>query len=186
MLKNGLKKQLVVGLILTLLVVLLAACGGGKNNNAAENSGAPELSLTEIEKKAKEEGTVVSVGMPDSWANWKDTWTDMQTKYGLAHTDTDMSSAEEIAKFEAEKEKPTADIGDVGIAFGPVAIAKGVTQPYKTSYWDEIPDWAKDKDGHWVIGYQGTIAFLTNTKLVSNPPKSWDDLKNGKYITLLF
>ncbi|WP_256758571.1 ABC transporter substrate-binding protein [Cohnella sp. WQ 127256] len=181
MLKNGLKKQLVVGLILTLLVVLLAACGGGKNNNAAENSGAPELSLIEIEKKAKEEGTVVSVGMPDSWANWKDTWTDMQTKYGIAHTDTDMSSAEEIAKFEAEKEKPTADIGDVGIAFGPVAIAKGVTQPYKTSYWDEIPDWAKDKDGHWVIGYQGTIAFLTNTKLVSNPPKSWDDLKNGKY-----
>ena len=51
---------------------------------------------------------------------------------GLKHTDTDMSSAEEIAKFEAEKDKPTADIGDVGIAFAPVAVEKGVAQPYKT------------------------------------------------------
>jgi putative spermidine/putrescine transport system substrate-binding protein len=119
--------------------------------------------------------------MPDTWANWKDRWADISTKYGLTHTDTDMSSAEEIAKFEAEKDKPTADIGDVGIAFGPVAVAKGVTIPYKTSYFDEIPSWAKDPDGNWVIGYQGTISFLTNTKLVANPPKSWDDLKNGDY-----
>ena len=180
---NGLKKQLMVGLILSLLVLLLAACGkteakADEMNNG--NAGVKELSLSEIEAKAKEEGSVVSVGMPDTWANWKDTWTDITSK-GLTHTDTDMSSAEEIAKFEAEKDKPTADIGDVGIAFGPVAVDKGVTQPYKTSYWDEIPDWAKDKDGHWMVGYQGTIAFLTNTKLVSNPPKSWEDLKNGNY-----
>ena len=92
-----------------------------------------------------------------------------------------MSSAEEIAKFDAEKDKPTADIGDIGIAFGSVAMAKGVTQPYKPSHFDEIPDWAKDKDGNWVVGYQGTIAFLTNKNLVPNPPKSWEDLKNGNY-----
>ncbi len=170
--KKGLKKELVVGLVFAFLVMLLAACGGANDKNEGNNAGAEELSLTDIEAKAKEEGSVVSVGMPDSWANWKDTWADVQTKYGLTHTDTDMSSAEEIAKFEAEKDKPTADIGDVGIAFGPVAIDKGVTLPYKTSYWDEVPSWAKDSDGHWVIGYQGTISFLTNTKLVANPPKS--------------
>ncbi|WP_410513153.1 extracellular solute-binding protein [Paenibacillus sp. BR2-3] len=181
--KTGLKKQLSVGLVLSLLVLLLAACGNSeaKADETNGNTNAKELSLTEIEAKAKEEGSVVSVGMPDSWANWKDTWTDITGKYGLAHSDTDMSSAEEIAKFDAEKDKPTADIGDVGIAFGPVAVDKGVTQPYKTSHWDEIPDWAKDKDGNWVVGYQGSIAFLTNTKLVANPPKSWEDLKNGDY-----
>jgi len=179
--KFGLKKGLSAGLVLALSAVLVSACGGAKNNGNEGAAAAPEPSLSEIEAKAKEEGSVVSVGMPDSWANWKDTWADVQTKYGLSHADTDMSSAEEIAKFEAEKDKPTADIGDVGIAFGPVAVEKGVTQPYKTSYWDEIPDWAKDKDGHWLIGYQGTIAFLTNKKLVANPPKSWEDLKNGNY-----
>lgn len=185
--KFGLKKQFTLGLVLSLFVLMLAACGaGGSGGNAAatdtsQAAQAEELSLADLEAKAKEEGSVVSVGMPDTWANWKDTWADLKTKYSLDHTDTDMSSADEIAKFEAEKDKPTADIGDVGIAFGPVAVDKGVTQPFKTSYWDEIPDWAKDKDGHWVVGYQGSIAFFTNTDLVKQPPQSWEDLKNGDY-----
>ncbi|KQL45924.1 ABC transporter substrate-binding protein [Brevibacillus choshinensis] len=160
--------------------------GSGNQNQQGTNAQgetppAQPLTLADIENKAKEEGSVVSVGMPDSWANWVGTWKDMETKYSLKHTDTDMSSSEEIAKFEAEKNNPTADIGDVGIAFGPVAVAKGVTQPYKTSYWDEIPEWAKDKDGHWIVGYQGAISVLANKQLVKNPPKSWDDIKNGDY-----
>ncbi|MDF2681502.1 MAG: ABC-type Fe3+ transport system, periplasmic component [Brevibacillus sp.] len=160
--------------------------GSGNQNQQGTNAQgetppAQPLTLADIEKKAKEEGTVVSVGMPDSWANWAGTWKDLETKYSLKHTDTDMSSSEEIAKFEAEKNNPTADIGDVGIAFGPVAVAKGVTQPYKTSYWDEVPEWAKDKDGHWIVGYQGAISVLTNKQLVTNPPKSWDDMKKGDY-----
>lgn len=179
--KIRLKKELAIGIILSMFVLLLAACGGNNNKEVTASSEVEEITVAELEKKAKEEGTVVSVGMPDTWANWKDTWADLQSKYSLAHTDTDMSSAEEIAKFDAEKDKPTADIGDVGIAFGSVAIEKGVTQAYKTSYWDEIPDWAKDTDGHWIVGYQGSIAFLTNTKLVQTPPKSWEDLKNGDY-----
>jgi putative spermidine/putrescine transport system substrate-binding protein len=130
---------------------------------------------------AKAEGEVNSVGMPDSWANWKDTWADLGHLYGLKHMDTDMSSAEEIAKFAAEKENATADIGDVGHAFGPIAVQKGVTQAYKPSHWDEIPAWAKDPDGHWMLAYTGTISFMINTSLVANPPKSWADLRTGKY-----
>ncbi|ASA25239.1 ABC transporter substrate-binding protein [Paenibacillus donghaensis] len=180
--KNGIKKQWLLSLIMSLLVLLLAACGNSANADENAGSAAEEaLPFAEIETLAKEEGNIVSVGMPDSWANWKDTWADVTGKYGISHTDTDMSSAEEIAKFEAEKDKPTADIGDVGIAFGPVAVAQGVTQPYKTAYWEQLPDWAKDEDGHWVVGYQGTIAFLTNTKLVADPPQSWEDLKSGSY-----
>src|SRR5471030_2201925 len=75
----------------------------------------------ELIKAAQAEGTVNSVGMPDDWANWKGTWSDLSTKYGLKHSDTDMSSAQEIAKF-LEKDNASADIGDVGAAFGPVAV----------------------------------------------------------------
>ncbi|WP_018751731.1 ABC transporter substrate-binding protein [Paenibacillus sanguinis] len=185
--KYGVKKMLSLGLVLCLLMLTLAACGGGTGDTPAPtadgNAEAPaeELTLAELEAKAKEEGSVVSVGMPDTWANWKDTWEDLKSKYGLEHSDTDMSSADEINKFEAEKNKPTADIGDVGIAFGPVAVDRGVTQPYKTSYWDEIPEWAKDADGHWIVGYQGSISIFTNTDLVKSPPQSWEDMKNGDY-----
>lgn len=119
--------------------------------------------------------------MPDSWANWKGTWQDLLSKYGLKHVDTDMSSAQEIAKFDAEKNNATADIGDVGAAFGPVAVQKGVTQPYKPSTWDQVPDWAKDKDGHWALAYTGTIAFIINKQQVKDIPHSWADLLKGSY-----
>ncbi|UXI03709.1 ABC transporter substrate-binding protein [Photobacterium sp. TY1-4] len=142
---------------------------------------ASDADLESLVEAAKKEGTVYSVGMPDSWANWKDTWADLKVNYGLQHQDTDMSSAQEIAKFEAEKKNATADIGDVGFAFARVAVKKGVTQPYKPSTWEEIPNWAKDKDGHWALAYTGTISFISNNNLVKNPPKSWDDLLEGDY-----
>ncbi|CAM4202795.1 ABC transporter substrate-binding protein [Paenibacillus tarimensis] len=175
--KHRLKKGIIV-LAASALALGLAGCS---KETAGSTIDGNSLSLEEITTKAKEEGEVVSVGMPDSWANWVETWADLKAEYGLSHTDTDMSSAEEIAKFEAEKDKPTADIGDVGIAFGPVAVEKGVTQPYKTTYWDEIPEWAKDEDGHWVLGYQGTIAVMANKDLVDKPPASFEDIKNGDY-----
>ena len=139
--------------------------------------------LKTLEAAAKAEGAVNSVGMPDDWANWKDTWADLAKNYGLKHIDTDMSSAQEIAKFAAEKDNASADIGDVGAAFGPIATKQGVTQPYKPSTWDQVPTWAKDKDGHWALAYTGTIAFIVNKKLLhgSEAPTKWADLKGGKY-----
>jgi len=159
-------------------ISILAACSDG---SAETTVGGNDLTLDEITEKAKEEGTVNSVGMPDTWANWGETWEELGTEYSLEHADTDMSSAEELAKFEAEKEDATADIGDVGIAFGPIAEDSDLTLAYKTSYWDEIPDWAKDDDGDWIVGYTGTISFLTDTNNVENAPTSWDDIKNGDY-----
>ena len=144
---------------------------------------AADPDLATLEAAAKTEGAVNSVGMPDAWANWKGTWADLAAKYGLKHMDTDMSSAQEVAKFAAEKDNASADIGDVGAAFGPIATKQGVTQPYKPSTWEQIPDWAKDKDGHWMLAYTGTIAFIINKQLVkdADAPKSWKDLETGKY-----
>lgn len=142
---------------------------------------AADHNIDALVKAAKAEGEVNSVGMPDSWANWKGTWADLASQYGLKHIDTDMTSAEEIAKFAAEKTNATADIGDVGHAFGPIAVQRGVAQPYKTSYWNDIPDWAKDKEGNWIVAYTGTISFMINNQLVKDAPKSWADLLKGKY-----
>ena len=168
------------GIVSVLALSLLAACSSEANSgNAVENGN--DLTLDTIIGKAKEEGQVNSVGMPDTWANWGETWAELGTEYSLKHSDTDMSSAEELAKFEAEKNDATADIGDVGIAFGPIAEERGLTLPYKTSHWDEVPDWAKDDEGHWLVGYTGTISFITDKNNVSNPPESWEDIKNGDF-----
>ena len=140
---------------------------------AAVNAQAQNLS--DLIAAAKKEGVVNSVGMPPDWANWKGTWAQMQSKYGIAHQDTDMSSAQEVAKFDAEKTTASSDIGDVGHAFGPLAVMKGVTQADKPSTGNDISAWAKDKDGHWLLSYTGTMAFISNNKLVKNPPKNWHD-----------
>ncbi|MDR5867867.1 extracellular solute-binding protein [Halomonas koreensis] len=144
---------------------------------------AADRELSALIEAAQAEGRVDSVGMPDTWANWQDTWADLEAEYGLAHMDTDMSSAEEVAKFKAEGENATADIGDVGFAFGPIAVQQGVTQPYKPTTWDEIPDWAKDEDGHWMLGYTGTIALMINKDLVpeAQRPAAFADLSEGDY-----
>lgn len=134
---------------------------------------------TELAQKARAEGRIVSVGMPDDWANWRATWVDLQKLHGLAHVDTDMSSAEEIAKIEAERSNATVDIGDVGFEFGAISKARGITRAYKPSTWSQIPAWAKDADGHWALAYTGTIAFAINTKRVATPPRSWKELFAG-------
>lgn len=141
---------------------------------------AQASTLDELAAEAKAGGTVVSVGMPDDWANWGAIWKAVCEKYGVTHTDTDMSSAEELAKFEAEKANASSDIGEIGIEFSPVAVKRGLSVAYKLATWDQLPAWSHDKDGHWAVGYTGTIAFVIS-KDVKNPPKSFADLLNGDY-----
>ena len=97
------------------------------------------LTLDELVEKAKLDGEVNSVGMPDNWANWGETWQELTATYGIAHTDVDMSSAEELAIFESEKANATKDIGDVGQSFGPVAVVQGLAASYKDQLLGQHP-----------------------------------------------
>jgi putative spermidine/putrescine transport system substrate-binding protein len=173
------KRALALALVLISLVSFTGCSGTKSEGSKVDLNNTP---LDTIIQKAKEEGVVESVGMPDSWANWGETWSEITSTYGITHNDVDMSSAEELSVFETEKDNATKDIGDVGQAFGPVAVDKGLTLAYKTSYWDSIPDWAKDQDGNWIIGYYGTMSIITNKDLVQNPPTSFADILEGDYV----
>lgn len=156
---------------LSLVLAVVLALGTGAAM-AASTVDLNALTLDELVEKAKADGEVNSVGMPDNWANWGETWQELTAAYGIAHTDVDMSSAEELAIFDSEKANATKDIGDVGQSFGPIAVEQGLAAPYKTSYWDSIPDWAKDEDGNWIIAYYGTMSILVNADLVDEVPQS--------------
>ena len=52
---------------------------GGGEKGGTETAAKIDLNSLTVEQllaKAKEEGRVDSVGMPDSWANWVQTWAD--------------------------------------------------------------------------------------------------------------
>ena len=127
------------------------------------------------------EGLIVSYAMPDEWANQGGLWRDFSAAWGLRHLDTDMSSVEELQKFAAERRKPVADVGDIGISFGPLARQMGLCAPFRNSHFDEIPANLKDPDGCWATAYYGVIAFVVNRRLVPTPPRSFADLEGPRY-----
>lgn len=184
--KKMTKRSLTVALAGAMCLALVG-CGGGSSDNNTETKSDEAavdlnaLTLDEIIEKAKEEGRIESVGMPDSWANWGLTWQGLADEYGIDHADTDMSSSEELQMFATEAENGTKDIGDVGFAFGSQAVDEDLVQGYKTSYWDSVPDWAKAEDGKWMVAYTGATAFLTNTDQVKDVPTSWADIKAADY-----
>lgn len=165
------------------LMLLLSATVASAEDLAASNlekaGNAASMSYDELLAAAQGEAQVYSVGMPDEWANWKDLWAHLET-LGIKTSDTDMSSAEELARF-ALKDQADADIGDIGIALTDYAVENDMLLPYKTSHWDSIPDWAKQEDGLWIEAYTCTTAFITDLENVDATPTSWAELLAGNY-----
>lgn len=170
---------LALSMILCLSIALTASAQDLAAANATAAQKAATMSYDELLAAAKGEGQVFSVGMPAEWANWKDLWAQL-TSLGIKTSDTDMSSAEELARFELQ-DKADADIGDIGLALTGYAVEKDLLLPFKTSYWASIPDWAKQKDGLWIEAYTCTTAFITDLKNVKTAPTSWKELLEGDY-----
>lgn len=161
-------------------VKMATVLAGGLLALASNITLAQAQSFEEIEKAGRAEGNIVSVGMPDDWANWGALWKVIVSRYGVTHSDTDLSSAEMVAKFDAERNNATADIAGPSLEFARIAVKKGLSLPYKATNWDKVPDWAKDPNGGWTLDYTGTIAFLIR-KDIKNPPRSFADLLKGDY-----
>ncbi len=130
---------------------------------------------------AKKDGTLVSYGLPDSWVNYGGIRGILKDKYGIDDQDTDMGSGEIIQTLRAETSAPVADVTDLGLNYAKVVVDEKLSQPYKNSHWDEIPDYAKSADGLWSAGFWGAMAFTVNTDLVKNVPTSFADLLKPEY-----
>ena len=144
-------------------------------------SGAQAQSAGPLAAGAKQEGKLVSYGMSDDWVNFENIFKAIETKYGVKHTDTDMTSAEEITQLLAERNAPVMDIADIGYDFVGRLLENNLAASYKNASWDKIPDRFKDKDGRWASSYWGAISFLVNTDKVKNPPQTWNDLLKPEY-----
>lgn len=144
----------------------------------ADWAAAPDL------EKAKEEGKLFNTyGMPDSWANYGEIIQSLGKAHGFApeHADTDMSSLEEITKFDAEKNNAVAIAADIGILFGKVAEAQGVVPDYMPPNAAKLPVGLKGEKGGWVATFTGVPAMVVNADVIKNVPKTWDDLLKPEY-----
>ncbi|WP_244486947.1 ABC transporter substrate-binding protein [Aurantimonas sp. Leaf443] len=142
--------------------------------------------MDELVKAAKAEGQLTTIALPHDWCGYGAVIEGFKAKYGLQvnELNPDAGSGDEIEAIKANKGNtgPQApDVIDVGLSFGPMAKAEGLTQPYKVSTWDEIPDDAKDAEGHWYGDYYGVLAFQVNKDIVETMPQDWADLLKPEY-----
>ena len=167
------------------MIMTLVGCGKQATDAAATSADNTtklnSMTLDEIIAEAKKVGKLDTVGMPDDWCNYGNLFNAIDSEYGLTHTDIDMSSSEQIALFKAEADSPTKDIGEVGQQNAQKVIDEGIVQAYKPTTWDSVPDWAKDTDGYWMIGYTGAVAIMTNTDKVGKITRAQlEEIAKGK------
>ncbi|HLF61007.1 MAG TPA: ABC transporter substrate-binding protein [Acidimicrobiia bacterium] len=184
-------KRYAIGVVLALLI---AACGtssdttttaGGVTETTAPAGTTATTAaadpMEELVAAAQAEGTLTTIALPRDWCGYGAVIDGFKAKYGLEVNELDpgAGSAEELEAIVANKDNPgpqAPDVIDVGLAFGPQAVADGLVQPYKVATWDDIPDGAKDPDGNWYGDYYGVLALSTNTAEVATPPAEYADL----------
>lgn len=127
------------------------------------------------------QGTLLATYGQPAEGPWEEIFRTFCAERSCRHVDTDMSSAQAIAKFLSERGRPVATSTEVGVLFGPMAVRQEAALPYKNAHWAHIPDWAKDADGHWFGVYAGVPTFLVNPALVETVPKTWEDLLKPQY-----
>ncbi len=204
------RKALSSTMALFVVAIAVAACGGSDDDGTttepaaapATSAAAPATSgaattaaagadsagcgatVDEIAAKAKEEGQVNLIALPDTWANYKGILDSFKSKYGIEApvANPDASSADELTAIQTLRGQPDMpEVVDVGPSFTTQMIDEGFAETYKPTVWDEIPDNLKDPNGQWVGAYYGVISIASNTTLVQNPPQTWADLKKPEY-----
>jgi putative spermidine/putrescine transport system substrate-binding protein len=137
----------------------------------------------DITKAAEQARDFQTYGMPDDWANYGGVLRAFAEKYGfeLRRTDTDMTSMEEIAKYDAEKANPVAVSSDIGLIYGPIAEEIGVAPPYLPPSAESIPAGLKATNGGWVATFTGVPAIIVNTDVIATVPETWDDLLKEEF-----
>lgn len=143
--------------------------------------------MDELVAAATAEGRLTTIALPHDWCGYGAVIDGFKAKYPdieINELNPDAGSADEIEAIRANQGNtgPQApDVIDVGLSFGPSAMAEGLLQPYKVATWDTIPDDAKDPDGHWYGDYYGVMSFIVNTDLVDTVPTSFADLLKPEY-----
>jgi putative spermidine/putrescine transport system substrate-binding protein len=159
---------------------------GGTQAFAADTvpASGKAISLADLISKAQKEGTINTITLPPTWANYGEIMKKYQSKFKMKLTDAipDGTSAQENQAVVSQKgSKRAPDVLDVGPSFAEIGRKQGLYAPYKVSTWSTIPANLKHASGAWVGDYWGVISFGVNTDVAKTVPKAWGDLKDPAY-----
>ena len=167
--------------------VILAGC-----SSAAASQNVLGATAGDSTKAADQAKTFETYGAPNSWANYGQEFTDFcQAKFSFdcnrkdRSQGEDMSSAEEIAAFDSEKNNPKAVLADIGILFSSAAEQKGVLSGYVPAAATKLPSYLFGKNGGWEATFVGVPGFVVNVDYLTSKgiavPQTWADLAKPDY-----
>ncbi|RNB82852.1 ABC transporter substrate-binding protein [Brevibacillus panacihumi] len=179
------------------LAFLVTACGsnsaaGTPSSNQTASTTAPtqtastesaptQTASTESAPTPKSDKLTVYVAGPGKMA--AQIKEGFEAKSGIKIEQFDGTTGKILARLEAEKSNPVADV--VILASWPSGLSlkeQGLTQSYADAqHADKLYDTWVDQDKH-LFGYSASALGITyNTKLVSNPPADWADLTKPEW-----
>ncbi|MEO6703406.1 MAG: ABC transporter substrate-binding protein, partial [Jatrophihabitantaceae bacterium] len=161
------------------------SAGGSTAKDAKTATSAADLGgMDALVAAAKKEGTLNTIALPPTWANYGELISGFTAKYGIKinNVNPDGSSGDEITAIKTLKGQNRApDVVDVGQSFALSGAASGLYAPYKVATWADIPDAQKDADGKWVNDYGGYISIGCDAKKVTSCPTSIKALDDPQY-----
>jgi iron(III) transport system substrate-binding protein len=99
---------------------------------------------------------------------------------------TFLSSGPAVARIEAEKNNPQADIWYGAPSENHVVLReKGLSQPYVSPNAKDLAAKYKDPEGYWTSFYMNPLGFASNVNVLKQkgvePPTSWADLLKPEF-----
>jgi putative spermidine/putrescine transport system substrate-binding protein len=182
--RTVLRRGLAAGVGLTILSAPAAALAARRQALATPPLRGGALSLKELVAQAKKEGTLNTIALPPDWANYGEIMSTFTKKYGIkiSNDNPDGSSAQENQAVRSLKGDPRApDVLDVSPSFAQAGANEGLYAKFFTTNFKKVPRAMKDGRGFWIGDYWGVTSFGINTAVVSNVPKTWQDLLKPEY-----
>ena len=172
-----------------LLVMLVGLVGTACAGAATIGPGAPNTTAA-----ADQARTFATYATPNGWGNYGEQFTTFcQQKFGFdcnrpeRSQAEDILSAEEVQKFDAEKNNPGAIVADVGILFVPQALQVHTLADFEPPNAGLLPDGLHGPG--WVSTFVGAPALLVNISFLESHglpvPHSWADLLNPLYAKMV-
>ena len=175
-------------LTVTLVALLALACNsGGQSATPAATLGSLPYDAVAAAEQAH---TFHTIATGDEWGNYGEQFTRFCTvKFGFdCNVETrdiggELSSAQEVGVWDAERNNPQSILADIGILFIPQAMEVGVLADYEPPNANLLPDELHGPG--WVATFVGVPTILVNVDALearSLPiPESWADLANPAY-----
>ncbi len=152
---------------------------------AASGSAEGGTALATLIAAAQKEGTINTITLPPTWANYGEIMSTFKSKFKIKLTDADpgrhLRAGEPGDRVAEGLEAGAGRARRRPVVRRTPARRPSSTQPYKNANWATIPANMKDPQGYWVGDYWGVISFGTNVDVAKTAPADWSDLKNPAY-----